>query len=76
MIIIVYLLCVSLVVAIFFLIAFVWGVKSGQFEDDYSPAHRIFYEDRISKKDIPVKKENTVAKEPVSQKEKTTTQDK
>lgn len=48
MIIIVFLLCVSLVVAIAFLIAYVWGVKSGQFDDDYSPAHRIFYEDKIS----------------------------
>lgn len=43
------LLCVSLLVAIFFLVAFVWNVKSGQYEDDYSPAHRIFYDDKIDK---------------------------
>lgn len=46
MIIILFLLCVSLVVAIFFLGAYIWGVKTGQFEDDYSPAHRIFFEDK------------------------------
>lgn len=46
MIIILFLLCVSLLVAIFFLLAYIWGVKSGQFEDDYSPAHRIFFEDK------------------------------
>lgn len=49
MIIILFLLCVSLVVAICFLAAYVWGVKSGQFDDDYSPAHRIFYDDIIIK---------------------------
>ncbi len=47
MIIVLFLLCISLLVAGFFLVAFLWGVKSGQFEDDYSPAHRIFYEDEI-----------------------------
>ncbi len=48
--IVIVLLCVSLVVAIFFLAAYVWGVKSGQFDDDYSPAHRIFFDDKIEPK--------------------------
>ncbi|HRG94221.1 MAG TPA: cbb3-type cytochrome oxidase assembly protein CcoS, partial [Chitinophagaceae bacterium] len=28
--------------------AFLWGVKSGQFEDDYSPASRILFDDKPS----------------------------
>ncbi|RFS23454.1 cbb3-type cytochrome oxidase assembly protein CcoS [Chitinophaga silvatica] len=44
--IIIVLLGASLVVALGFLIAFIWSVKTGQFEDDYSPAHRILFEDK------------------------------
>lgn len=43
---IIILLCVSLLVALGFLIAFIWSVKSGQFEDDFSPAHRILFEEK------------------------------
>lgn len=43
--IIIILLSVSLTVAVCFLLAFIWGVKGGQFEDDYSPAHRIFFDE-------------------------------
>jgi cbb3-type cytochrome oxidase maturation protein len=43
---IIILLAVSISVAGFFLFAFLWGVKSGQFEDDYSPASRILFEDK------------------------------
>jgi len=42
---IILLLSVSLLVAIGFLIAFIWGAKTGQFDDDYSPAQRIFFDD-------------------------------
>lgn len=51
MIIIALLLCASLLVAIIFLGGFVWGVKTGQFDDTYSPAHRIFYEDDATRND-------------------------
>ncbi|MCB0480791.1 MAG: cbb3-type cytochrome oxidase assembly protein CcoS [Flavobacteriales bacterium] len=34
----------SLVVALFFLGAFIWSVKSGQYEDDYTPSVRILFE--------------------------------
>ncbi|HOZ51456.1 MAG TPA: cbb3-type cytochrome oxidase assembly protein CcoS [Chitinophagaceae bacterium] len=44
---IIFLLSVSLVVALSFLGAYIWSVKTGQFDDDYSPAHRIFFEDNI-----------------------------
>ena len=35
----------SLVVAIIFLAAFIWSVKSGQYEDEYTPSVRILFED-------------------------------
>ena len=44
--IIIILLGASLVVALGFLAAFIWSVKTGQFEDDFSPAHRILFEDK------------------------------
>jgi cbb3-type cytochrome oxidase maturation protein len=42
------LLIVSISVAAVFLAAFLWGVKSGQFEDDYSPPSRILFDDKPS----------------------------
>ena len=38
-------LIVSLVLAIFFLVIFLWAAKTGQYEDDYSPSVRVLYED-------------------------------
>lgn len=38
-------LIVSLVLAVFFLVFFLWAAKSGQYEDDYAPSVRILYED-------------------------------
>ena len=35
----------SVVVAIGFLIAFIWSVRDGQYEDDYTPSVRILFED-------------------------------
>jgi len=46
----IFLLCVSLSVALVFLSVFIWNVKTGQYEDDYSPAHRILFEDREKEK--------------------------
>ena len=45
---IVILLIASITVASLFLVAFLWGVRSGQFEDDYSPASRILFDDKPS----------------------------
>lgn len=36
----------SLFVAVCFLIAFVWSVKKGQYEDSYSPSIRILFDDK------------------------------
>lgn len=40
---------VSLIVAIFFLVSFVWATKSGQFDDDYTPSVRVLFEDEVVK---------------------------
>lgn len=45
---IIVLLFASISVAALFLAAFLWGVKSGQFEDDYSPSSRILFDDKPS----------------------------
>ena len=45
---IIILLIASVSVASLFLLAFLWSVKSGQFEDDSSPASRILFDDKPS----------------------------
>ena len=40
------LILASLTVAVGFLIAFLWAVKSGQFEDKYTPKVRILLDDK------------------------------
>lgn len=45
------LIAISLLVALGFLVAFIWSVKSGQYDDDYSPAVRILFDDEVEKKD-------------------------
>ncbi len=44
------LICASLFVAVCFLIAFIWSVKSGQYDDNYTPSVRILFEEMESKK--------------------------
>ena len=39
------LILASLAVATGFLIAFIWSVKSGQYDDDYTPSVRILFDD-------------------------------
>lgn len=40
------LIIVSLAVAIGFLVAFIWSVKNGQYDDDYTPAVRMLFDDK------------------------------
>lgn len=47
---IIILLIASIAVAALFLVAFLWSIKSGQFEDDSSPASRILFDDKPSAK--------------------------
>jgi cbb3-type cytochrome oxidase maturation protein len=35
----------SFLLAIGFLVAFIWSVKSGQMDDDYTPSVRILFDD-------------------------------
>lgn len=42
----------SLLVAVGFLIAFLISVKSGQFDDKYTPSVRILLEDKINENNI------------------------
>jgi cbb3-type cytochrome oxidase maturation protein len=43
---IILLLAVSLLIAGSFLAAFLWSVKDGQLDDDFSPAQRILFEEK------------------------------
>ncbi|MCK5775654.1 MAG: cbb3-type cytochrome oxidase assembly protein CcoS [Bacteroidales bacterium] len=57
------LITVSAIVAIFFLFLFIWSVKTGQFDDSYTPSVRILFDDakpveKKSKKDNSSKNEN------------------
>lgn len=46
---IILLLFVSLLIAGGFLIAFLWSVKDGQLDDDFSPPQRILFDDTKTK---------------------------
>ncbi len=39
----------SIVVAAGFLVAFLWAVKSGQYDDDISPSIRILFDNDVTK---------------------------
>jgi len=49
--IIVVLISVSVIVASLFLWAFIWSVKSGQYDDDYTPSVRMLFDDQQTDKD-------------------------
>ena len=38
------LIIVSLIVALGFLVAFLWSVKNGQYDDDYTPSIRMLFD--------------------------------
>jgi cbb3-type cytochrome oxidase maturation protein len=40
-----------------FLIGFIWAVKSGQYDDTYSPSVRMLFEDKEKEDEHPQKKE-------------------
>ena len=39
------LIAVSLLVAIGFLVSFIWSIRSGQYDDDYTPSVRVLFDD-------------------------------
>ena len=44
------LICISVFVAAVFLFLFIKSVKSGQFDDDYTPSVRMLFEDELKPK--------------------------
>jgi len=47
--IIIALICISLTVALIFLGAFLWSLRSGQFDDTYGPSVRMLFDDKKKK---------------------------
>lgn len=43
------LILISLSIAILFLVIFYWSVKSGQYDDTYTPSIRMLFEDKKGK---------------------------
>ena len=43
------LLAISILVAVFFFIAFIISVRSGQYDDSYTPSVRMLFEDELVK---------------------------
>ncbi|MFV8325416.1 cbb3-type cytochrome oxidase assembly protein CcoS [Flavobacterium sp. ZS1P14] len=54
------LISISIVVAIGFFIAFIRAVKTGQYDDDYTPSVRMLFDDELLK---PTKKTTRVEKQ-------------
>ena len=56
------LLCISIVVAVIFFIAFIVAVRNGQYDDSYTPSVRMLFEDELvkeqPKRTIKTKKSN------------------
>ena len=48
----------SVVTALCFLIAFIWSVKNGQYDDDYTPSVRMLFDDEVIKQ----KQKNKIGK--------------
>ena len=44
------LIAFSILIAGGFLIAFIWSVKKGQYDDDYTPSVRMLFDDKPSEK--------------------------
>jgi cbb3-type cytochrome oxidase maturation protein len=44
------LISISIIVAVFFFIAFIRAVKTGQYDDDYTPSVRMLFDDELVKK--------------------------
>jgi cbb3-type cytochrome oxidase maturation protein len=51
----------SLLVAVGFLVAFLWAVRNGQYDDDVSPGMRILYDDKKEESSNPINTNQTKA---------------
>lgn len=50
------LISISIIVALVFLVAFIWSVRSGQYDDDYTPSVRMLFENEPPAKEKTIKK--------------------
>ncbi|MCS6928634.1 MAG: cbb3-type cytochrome oxidase assembly protein CcoS [Saprospiraceae bacterium] len=41
------LILISLVIAAGFLLAYIWAMRTGQYDDDYTPAVRMLFDDEL-----------------------------
>ncbi len=64
------LISISIIVAIIFFSAFIKAVKSGQYDDDYTPSVRMLFDDELVKK-VNKPGETEKAEEPIEIKIKT-----
>jgi cbb3-type cytochrome oxidase maturation protein len=53
------LIIVSVLVAGGFLAAFLWSVKSGQMDDDYTPSVRMLFDDELKSNNVNIKNSNS-----------------
>ncbi|MBX2963900.1 MAG: cbb3-type cytochrome oxidase assembly protein CcoS [Cyclobacteriaceae bacterium] len=61
MLIIILLISISLSIAIIFLLIFYWSMKSGQYDDTYTPSVRMLFEDKKGdKKSSSAKKQQSL----------------
>jgi len=60
-----FLIVIGIIVAGGFLVAFIWAVKSGQYDDDYAPSVRILFDNYNSDNndEIPENQNSTVETE-------------
>ncbi|MFN3909141.1 MAG: cbb3-type cytochrome oxidase assembly protein CcoS [Flavobacterium sp.] len=52
------LISVSIFVAILFLWAFIQAIKSGQYDDDYTPSVRMLFDNELKKESAEIEKTN------------------
>ncbi|WP_394760362.1 cbb3-type cytochrome oxidase assembly protein CcoS [Flavobacterium sp.] len=57
------LISISIIVAIGFFIAFILAVKTGQYDDDYTPSVRILFDDELKKIENPKSIQTTKEKQ-------------
>jgi len=64
------LISISIIVAVFFLYAFLRAVKTGQYDDDYTPSVRMLFDDElvknITKMESPNSKKELLSEPPVN----------
>jgi cbb3-type cytochrome oxidase maturation protein len=57
------LISISIIVAIGFFIAFILAVKTGQYDDDYTPSVRMLFDDELKKVENPKSIQTTKEKQ-------------